>query len=73
MDAFVRASTIAPEDAETYFGVGCVYKLKQQCDPGHATIQKSRSNCVRLFTKAQRELAYCYHNYGLHRSGDQTV
>src|SRR5262249_25121026 len=58
--AFVRASTITPEDPEAYFGVGYAYRLKQQCD--QATPQLKKAIELRPdYYEAQRELAYCYH------------
>ncbi|HEV2668577.1 MAG TPA: tetratricopeptide repeat protein, partial [Blastocatellia bacterium] len=61
--AFVRASTIAPEDAESYFGVGYTYRLKQQCEQAAPQLKKA----IELrpdYYEAQRELAYCYHTTG---------
>ena len=61
--AFVRASTIAPEDAEAYFGVGYVYRLKQQYQQAAPQLKKA----IELrpdYYEAQRELAYCYHAAG---------
>ena len=61
--AFVRASTIAPEDAEAYFGVGYAYRLKQQCEQAVPQLKKA----IELrpdYYEAQRELAYCYHATG---------
>ncbi|HEU0176146.1 MAG TPA: caspase family protein [Blastocatellia bacterium] len=61
--AFVRASTIAPEDAEAYFGVGYAYRLKQQCQQAAPQLKKA----IELrpdYYEAQRELAYCYHTMG---------
>jgi len=69
MDAFVRASTIAPEDAEAYFGVGYVYRLKRQCEQAAPQFKKA----IELrpdYYEAQRELAYCYHTMG---STDQAI
>jgi tetratricopeptide (TPR) repeat protein len=63
MAEFVRASTIAPEDAEAYYGVGYTYRLKQQCDQAVPQLKKS----IELrpdYYEAQRELAYCYHATG---------
>ena len=67
--AFVRASTIAPEDAEAYFGVGYVYRLKRQCEQAAPQFKKA----IELrpdYYEAQRELAYCYHTMG---STDQAI
>src|SRR5262245_15898311 len=61
--AFVRASTIAPDDAEAYFGVGYAYRLKQQCEQAVPQLKKA----IELrpdYYEAQRELAYCYHTSG---------
>src|SRR5262245_37284106 len=69
MVAFVRASTIAPEDAEAYFGVGYVYRLKRQCEQAAPQFKKA----IELrpdYYEAQRELAYCYHTVG---STDQAI
>jgi tetratricopeptide (TPR) repeat protein len=69
MVAFVRASTIAPEDAEAYFGVGNVYRLKRQCEQAAPQFKKA----IELrpdYYEAQRELAYCYHTVG---STDQAI
>jgi uncharacterized caspase-like protein/tetratricopeptide (TPR) repeat protein len=63
LGAFVRASTIAPEEAEAYFGVGYAYRLKQQCDQAAPQLKKA----IELrpdYYEAQRELAYCYHSTG---------
>jgi tetratricopeptide (TPR) repeat protein/uncharacterized caspase-like protein len=60
---FVRASTIAPEDAEAYYGVGYAYRLKLQCDQAVPQLKKA----IELrpdYYEAQRELAYCYHATG---------
>jgi uncharacterized caspase-like protein/tetratricopeptide (TPR) repeat protein len=61
--AFVRASTITPDDAEAYFGVGYAYRLKQQCEQAVPQLKKA----IELrpdYYEAQRELAYCYHATG---------
>jgi tetratricopeptide (TPR) repeat protein/uncharacterized caspase-like protein len=61
--AFVRASTISPEDAEAYFGVGYAYRLKQQYEQAVPQLKKA----IELrpdYYEAQRELAYCYHSTG---------
>ncbi|MGH9940107.1 MAG: tetratricopeptide repeat protein, partial [Blastocatellia bacterium] len=39
--AFVRASTVAPEEAEAYFGVGHVYRLKQQLQQALPQLKKA--------------------------------
>ncbi|HEX5083986.1 MAG TPA: caspase family protein [Blastocatellia bacterium] len=61
--SFVRASTITPEEAEAYYGVGYAYRLKQQCDQAVPQLKKA----IELrpdYYEAQRELAYCYHATG---------
>lgn len=61
--AFVRASTIAPEDAEGYYGVGYTYRLMQQYPQAIPQLKKAlalRSD----YYDAHRELAYCYHATG---------
>ncbi len=61
--AFVQASTIAPEDAEAYFGVGYVYRLKLQYQQAVPQLKKA-IDLRRDYYEAQRELAYCYHAMG---------
>lgn len=59
MDAFVRASTLTPDDAEAYFGVGYAYRLQQQCQQAIPQLRKA----IELrpdYYEAQRELASCY-------------
>jgi tetratricopeptide (TPR) repeat protein/uncharacterized caspase-like protein len=61
--AFVRASTIAPEDAEGYYGVGYTYRLMKQYPQAIPQLKKAlalRSD----YYDAHRELAYCYHATG---------
>ncbi|HSO76230.1 MAG TPA: caspase family protein [Blastocatellia bacterium] len=61
--AFVRASTIAPEDPESYFGVGYGYRLMKQYPQAIPQLKKAielRSD----YYEAHRELAYCYHATG---------
>jgi uncharacterized caspase-like protein/tetratricopeptide (TPR) repeat protein len=63
LDAFVRASTLAPDDAEAYYGIGYVYRLQQQFQQAIPQLKKA----VELrpeYYEAQRELAYCYHGQG---------
>ena len=63
INAFVRASTIAPEDAEGYFGVGYTYRLMKQYQQAIPQLKKAlelRSD----YYDAHRELAYCYHAEG---------
>jgi len=69
MSAFVRASTIAPEDAECYYGVGYTYRLMKQYQQAIPQLKKAlelRSD----YYDAHRELAYCYHAEG---STDQAI
>jgi tetratricopeptide (TPR) repeat protein len=61
--AFVRASTIAPEDPESYYGVGYGYRLMKQYPQAIPQLKKAvelRSD----YYEAHRELAYCYHATG---------
>ena len=63
LNAFVRASTIAPEDAESYYGVGYTYRLMKQYQQAVPQLKKAlelRSD----YYEAHRELAYCYHAEG---------
>ena len=63
INAFVRASTIAPEDAESYYGVGYTYRLMKQYQQAIPQLKKAlelRSD----YYEAHRELAYCYHAEG---------
>lgn len=63
LDAFVRASTLAPDDAEAYYGIGYVYRLQQQFQQAIPQLKKA----IELrpdYYEAQRELAYCYHGQG---------
>lgn len=63
INAFVRASTIAPEDAESYYGVGYTYRLMKQYPQAIPQLKKAlelRSD----YYEAHRELAYCYHAEG---------
>jgi uncharacterized caspase-like protein/tetratricopeptide (TPR) repeat protein len=60
---FVLASTLAPEDAEAYFGAGYTYRLSQQSNLAVPQLKKAielRPN----YYEAKRELAYCYHSTG---------
>ena len=61
--AFVRASTIAPENAETYFGVGYSYRLLKQYQQAIPQLKKALSLRSDYY-EAHRELAYCYHSSG---------
>src|SRR5205085_2727250 len=58
--AFVRASTIAPEDAETYYGVGYTYRLMKQYPQAVPQLKKALQLRPDYYD-AHRELAYCYH------------
>ncbi|MEW6207551.1 MAG: tetratricopeptide repeat protein [Acidobacteriota bacterium] len=63
LTSFVRASTIAPEDAESYYGVGYSYRLMTQYQQAVPQLKKA----IELrpdYYDAQRELAYCYHALG---------
>ncbi|MFL6214904.1 MAG: caspase family protein [Blastocatellia bacterium] len=58
--AFVRASTIAPEDAEGYYGVGYTYRLMKQYPQAIPQLKKALQLRPDYYD-AHRELAYCYH------------
>ena len=61
--AFVRATTIAPEDPEGFYGVGYSYRLLKQYPQAIPQLKKAielRSD----YYDAHRELAYCYHAAG---------
>jgi tetratricopeptide (TPR) repeat protein len=63
LTSFVRASTITPEDAEAYYGVGYSYRLMEQYQQAVPQLKKA----IELnpdYYDAQRELAYCYHAMG---------
>ena len=63
LNAFVRASTLAPDDAEAYYGIGYAYRLQQQFPQAIPQLKKA----IELrpdYYEAQRELAYCYHSAG---------
>ena len=63
VSAFVRASTIAPQDAEAYYGAGYTYRLMKQYQQAIPQLKKTlelRSD----YYDAHRELAYCYHAEG---------
>jgi tetratricopeptide (TPR) repeat protein len=63
LSAFVRASTIAPEDPESYYGVGYSYRLMKQYQQAIPQLKKA----IELrpdYYDAHRELAYCYHAEG---------
>ncbi len=61
--AFVRASTVAPEDAESFFGVGYTYRLMKQYPQAVPQLKKA-TELRPDYYEAQRELAYCYHAMG---------
>ncbi|HJQ25658.1 MAG TPA: caspase family protein [Blastocatellia bacterium] len=61
--AFVRASTIAPEDAEAYYGVGYTYRLMKQYPQAIPQLKKALDLRPDYYD-AHRELAYCYHATG---------
>ncbi len=61
--AFVRASTIAPENAETYFGAGYSYRLLRQYPQAIPQLKKALSLRSDYY-EAHRELAYCHHATG---------
>jgi tetratricopeptide (TPR) repeat protein len=63
LSAFVRASTIAPEDAEGYYGVGYTYRLMKQYQQAIPQLKKALSLRSDYY-EAHRELAYCYHATG---------
>src|SRR5262249_6775559 len=60
LNAFVRASTIAPEEAEGYYGVGYTYRLMKQYQQAVPQLKKALSLRPDYYD-AHRELAYCYH------------
>jgi tetratricopeptide (TPR) repeat protein len=63
ISAFVKATTIAPEDAEGYYGIGLTYRLMKQYD--QAIPQLNRAIQLRPdYYDAHRELAYCQHGVG---------
>ena len=63
VSAFVRATTIAAEDPEGFYGVGYSYRLLKQYSQAIPQLKKAielRSD----YYEAHRELAYCYHASG---------
>ncbi len=63
LNAFVAASTLAPSEAEAYYGVGAAYRALNQSQ--QALPQLKKAIALRPdFYEAQRELAYCYHARG---------
>ncbi|HWO02257.1 MAG TPA: caspase family protein, partial [Blastocatellia bacterium] len=63
LSAFVRASTIAPDDPEGYYGVGYSYRLMKQYQQGIPQLKKAIELRADYY-EAHRELAYCYHALG---------
>ena len=63
VSSFVKASTIAPEDAEAYFGVGYTYRLLKQYEQAVPQLKKALELRPGYY-EAHRELAYCYHSSG---------
>ena len=63
VSAFVRASTIAPEDPEAYFGVGYSYRLMKQYQQAIPQLKKALELRPDYY-EAHRELAYCHHADG---------
>jgi tetratricopeptide (TPR) repeat protein len=63
LNAFVKASTIAPEDAEGFFGVGYTYRLLKQYPQAVPQLKKALDLRPDYYD-AHRELAYCYHATG---------
>ena len=61
--AFVRATTIAPDDPEGYFGVGYTYRLMKQFSQAIPQLKKALELRDDYY-EAHRELAYCYHSSG---------
>lgn len=63
ISAFVRATTIAPDDPEGYFGVGYSYRLMKQYSQAVPQLKKALELRPDYY-EAHRELAYCYHSSG---------
>jgi tetratricopeptide (TPR) repeat protein len=63
LPAFVRVTTIAPEDPEGYFGVGYTYRLMKQYPQAVPQLKKALDLRPDYY-EAHRELAYCYHSSG---------
>ncbi len=63
ISAFVKATTIAPEDAEGYFGIGLTYRLMNQYDQAIPQLNKALQLRPDYY-EAHRELAYCHHGAG---------
>jgi tetratricopeptide (TPR) repeat protein len=63
LSAFAKASTIAPSDAEPYYGTGYSYRLMKQYQQAITQLNKA----IELrpdYYEAHRELAYCNHAEG---------
>ena len=63
VNAFVRASTIAPDDPESYYGAGYTYRLMKQYQQAIPQLNKALELRPDYY-EAHRELAYCYHAEG---------
>ena len=63
LSAFVRATTISPDDPEGYFGVGYSYRLMKQYPQAIPQLKKALELRPDYY-EAHRELAYCYHSSG---------
>lgn len=63
ISAFVRATTIAPDDPEGYYGVGYTYRLMKQYPQAVPQLKKALELRPDYY-EAHRELAYCYHSSG---------
>jgi tetratricopeptide (TPR) repeat protein len=63
LSAFARASTIAPEDPEAFYGVGFTYRLMKQYQQAIPQLKKAIELRPEYYD-AHRELAYCYHAAG---------
>jgi tetratricopeptide (TPR) repeat protein len=63
LSAFARASTIAPEDPESFYGAGFTYRLMKQYQQAIPQLKKAIELRPEYYD-AHRELAYCYHAAG---------
>jgi tetratricopeptide (TPR) repeat protein len=63
LSAFARASSIAPEDPEAFYGVGFTYRLMKQYQQAIPQLKKALELRPEYYD-AHRELAYCYHASG---------
>jgi tetratricopeptide (TPR) repeat protein len=61
--AFARASAMAPEDPEPFYGVGYTYRLMKQYQQAIPQLKKAIELRPEYYD-AHRELAYCYHAAG---------